>query len=53
MNTQISTKLAALGIALIMNGAMISGVAFLFNGQLHGGAIPLVQTQATASRTAV
>jgi hypothetical protein len=35
MNTQISTKLAALSIALIMNSALIGGVAFLFNGQLH------------------
>jgi hypothetical protein len=35
MNTEISTKLAALGIALIMNSALIGGVAFLFNGQVR------------------
>jgi hypothetical protein len=35
MTTPISTKLAALGVALILNSMMISGVAYLFNGQLH------------------
>ena len=35
MNTQISTKLAALSVALLMNGALIGGVAFLFNGQVR------------------
>lgn len=34
MNTQISTKLAALGMALLLNTAMIGGVAYLFNAQL-------------------
>jgi hypothetical protein len=35
MNTQISTKFAALAAALMMNGLIIGGVAFLFNGPLH------------------
>jgi hypothetical protein len=35
MNTQISTKLAALAVALMMNSLLIGGVAYLFNGQLH------------------
>ena len=35
MTTQISTKLAALAVALMMNGLIISGVAFLFNSQLQ------------------
>ena len=35
MNTQISTKLAALGVALIMNSVLIGSVAFLFNGQVR------------------
>jgi hypothetical protein len=35
MNTQISTKLAALAFALMMNSLLIGGVAYLFNGQLH------------------
>jgi hypothetical protein len=35
MNTQISTKLAALAVALMMNGLLMGGVAYVFNGQLH------------------
>lgn len=35
MNTQISTKLAALAVALMMNSLLIAGVAYLFSGQLH------------------
>jgi hypothetical protein len=33
MNTRISSKLAALAIALTMNGIIIGGVAYLFNLQ--------------------
>ena len=32
MNTQISTKLAALALALMMNSLMLGGIAFLFSG---------------------
>jgi len=35
MNTQISSKLAALAVALMMNSLIIGGVAYLFNAQLH------------------
>ena len=35
MNTQISTKLAALAVALMMNSLIIGGVAYLFNGPMH------------------
>ena len=35
MNTQISTKFAALAVALMMNSLIIGGVAYLFNGPLH------------------
>jgi len=35
MNTEISSKLAALGAALMLNGIIIGGVAYLFNTQLH------------------
>jgi hypothetical protein len=35
MTTQISTKLAALALALMVNGVLIGGVAFLFNSQLQ------------------
>jgi hypothetical protein len=33
MNTRISTKLAALAIALMMNGLILGGVAYLFDVQ--------------------
>ena len=35
MNTQISTKFAALAAALLMNSMIIGGIAYLFNGPLH------------------
>ncbi len=35
MTTQLSTKLAALGVALMVNALMIGGVAVLFNGHLR------------------
>jgi hypothetical protein len=31
MTTQLSTKLAALAVALMVNGMMIGGVAYLFS----------------------
>ena len=55
MNTQISTKLAALAVALMMNSVIIGGVAYLFNGQLqqHATVTSLVQAAATPSTGAV
>jgi hypothetical protein len=35
MTTQLSTKLAALAVALMVNGMMVGGVAYLFSAQLH------------------
>ncbi|HXC08002.1 MAG TPA: hypothetical protein VNV61_03660 [Steroidobacteraceae bacterium] len=54
MNTQISTKLAALAVALMMNSLIIGGVAYLFNGQLHQHAVisALVQSAAPVSTDA-
>jgi hypothetical protein len=37
MSTQISSKLAALAIALMMNSLIIGAVAYLFNGQIQRG----------------
>ncbi len=40
MNTPVSTKLAALGVAMLMNITMIGAVAYLFNGQpSHAGGV--------------
>jgi hypothetical protein len=33
MNTRISSKLAALAVALMMNGFLFGGVAYLFDAQ--------------------
>ena len=55
MNTQISTKLAALGVALMMNSLLIGGVAYLFRGQVHQHApvISLAHVTASAQHGAV
>ena len=37
MTTQISAKLAALGIALMMNVAMMGAIAYVFNAQTGNG----------------
>jgi hypothetical protein len=49
MSTQISTKLAALGVALMMNGALIGAVAYLFNGGPHASTASMVQTMTASS----
>jgi hypothetical protein len=55
MNTQISTKLAALALALMMNSLLIGGVAYLFNGSLHqhAGVTSLAHAAAKALNGAV
>ena len=35
MNTRISSKLAALAVALMMNSILFGGVAYLFDTQAH------------------
>ncbi len=48
MNVKISNKLAALGMALMINVCILGGIAYLFNAQplLH----PSVPALAIASR---
>jgi hypothetical protein len=55
MTTQISTKLAALAVALMMNSLIIGGVAYAFNSQLHQhtGVASLVQATTTPSSGSV
>jgi hypothetical protein len=48
MNTQISSKLAALAAALMMNSLLIGGVAYLFSGPLHQHA-PAISAAHTAA----
>ena len=50
MTTQLSTKLAALAVALMVNGLIIGGVGYLFSAQLHQ---PAGATVITASARAI
>jgi hypothetical protein len=55
MNTQISTKLAALAIALMMNSLLIGGIAYLFTGPSyqHTAVVSLAHTAAMTVSGAV
>jgi hypothetical protein len=55
MNTQISTKLTALAVALMMNSLLIGGVAYLFNAPLHQhtAVMSVAHTVASALNAAV
>ena len=55
MNTQISTKLAALAVALMMNSLLIGGVAYLFSTPLHqhSAVMSVAHTAASALNAAV
>ena len=51
MNTSISTKLAALALALMFNSVIMGGIAYLFNAQLQAptAVVSLVSTTAPAA----
>ena len=49
MNTQISSKLAALVVALMMNSLIIGGVAYLFNGPVRQNATAISHDHAAAA----
>jgi hypothetical protein len=51
MNTSISTKLAALALALMVNSVIMGGMAYLFNVQ-PTAVIALASTAATATNDA-
>ena len=55
MNTQISSKFAALAVALMMNSLIIGGVAYLFTSprQAHAAIVALVQAGAPTSNAGV
>ena len=55
MNTQISSKFAALAVALMMNSLIIGGVAYLFNSplQAHTSVVALVQVGVPTSTVGV
>jgi hypothetical protein len=43
MTTQISTKLAALAVALMMNSLLIGGVAYVFSLEASGSCTTTVE----------
>ena len=51
MNTSISTKLAALALALMFNSVIMGGIAYLFNAQLQAptAVMSLVSTTAPSA----
>jgi hypothetical protein len=55
MNTSISTKLAALGLALAVNTVIMGGMAYLFNAQLQQptAIVSLASVAAPLASTAV
>jgi hypothetical protein len=42
MNTRISSKIAALSLALLINGTVFGGVAYLFSVERAAAAVTLV-----------
>jgi hypothetical protein len=55
MNTQLSTKLAALAVALMMNSLIVGGVALIFNNSLphQSAALSVAHAASTVLRVAV
>ena len=49
MNTRISSQLAALALALVMNSVLIGGMACLFNMQVKHDAAAFTLERAAAS----
>ncbi len=50
MNTRISSTLAALVAAIIMNSVIVGGIAVLFNGQLRQDATAISLEGAAAAQ---
>jgi hypothetical protein len=53
MNTQISSKLAALAVAVVINTMIIGGVAHLFTAELQTRTMVMLQDGSTALSTRV
>jgi hypothetical protein len=50
MTTQLSTKLAAFAVALIVNGMLMGGVAYLFSAPLPGPSVANATTMSGSAR---
>ncbi len=54
MTTQITSKLAALAVALMINSLIFGGVAYLFNSEVQHASVPsLAGAAPTAQNDAV
>jgi hypothetical protein len=53
MNTSISTKLAALALALMVNSVIMGGVAYLFNAHQATAVMALASATAPSANDAV
>ena len=53
MTSQLSTKFAALAIALMVNGMMIGGVAYLFSVQFHEQTAGKATAMTVSARTGI
>jgi hypothetical protein len=51
MNTQISSKFAAMAVALMMNSLIISAVAYVFNAPQHTNTVMVAAVQASLPAT--
>ena len=51
MNTSLSTKLAALALALMVNSVIMGGMAYLFNAQLQAPNATISLANAAAQTT--
>jgi hypothetical protein len=49
MTTSLSTKLAALALALMFNSVIMGGIAYLFNAQQSTAVTALASTVATSA----
>jgi hypothetical protein len=53
MKTYILSRLSSFAVALMMNGLIIAGVSYLFNGQLHQDAPGLALAQTSGGNSKV
>jgi hypothetical protein len=51
MTTQISSKLAALAVALMINSMIFGGVAYLFNSEVQHASVPSLAEAAPTAQT--
>ncbi len=53
MKIEITQKLAAIAIAMSINGLILGSVAYLFDGKIHGQDVSLARTAAPVTTSAM